>query len=115
MAFCSRHAGSCEVMPTLDTATAPTSHLLPGTEAAPARTSNAGRLGLRSLNYLKALLGLPSQRRLARAALYVDRIRYWESEYSRLNDVELRQRGLQLRGRARGGESLDRLLPEAFG
>src|SRR5207302_6668006 len=38
-----------------------------------------------------------------------------EQEFSRLNDVELRQRGLQLRGRARGGESLDRLLPEAFG
>jgi preprotein translocase subunit SecA len=47
--------------------------------------------------------------------LYVDRIRYWENEYSRLNDAELKQRGLQLRGRARGGESLDKLLPEAFG
>ncbi len=61
------------------------------------------------------MFGLPSQRRLARAALAIDRIRYWENEYTRLNDVELRQRGLQLRGRARGGESLDRLLPEAFG
>ena len=74
-----------------------------------------GRLGLRPLNYCKALLGLPSQRRLARAALQIDRIRYWETEFTRLNDAELRQRGLQLRGRARGGESLDRLLPEAFG
>jgi preprotein translocase subunit SecA len=64
---------------------------------------------------MKALFGLPSQRRLARAALQVDRIRHWEKEYSRLNDAELRQRGLQLRGRARGGESLERLLPEAFG
>jgi preprotein translocase subunit SecA len=71
-------------------------------------------MGLRSLNYLKALFGLPSQRRLARAALQVDRIRHWEKEYSRLNDAELRQRGLQLRGRARGGESLEWLLPEAF-
>jgi len=61
------------------------------------------------------MFGLPSQRRLARAALAIDRIRYWENEFTRLNDVELRQRGLQLRGRARGGESLDRLLPEAFG
>jgi preprotein translocase subunit SecA len=64
---------------------------------------------------MKFVAGTPSQRRLARGALQVDRIRHWENEYDRLNDVELRQRGLQLRGRARGGESLDRLLPEAFG
>src|SRR5207302_7831122 len=38
-----------------------------------------------------------------------------EQEFSRLNDVELRQRGLQLRGRARGGEALEKLLPPAFG
>src|SRR5205823_6794471 len=44
-----------------------------------------------------------------------DRIRYWENEYSRLSDGEIKQRGLQFRGRARGGESLDKLLPEAFG
>jgi preprotein translocase subunit SecA len=47
--------------------------------------------------------------------LQINRIRHWEKEYTRLNDAELRQRGLQLRGRARGGESLERLLPEAFG
>src|SRR5262249_57483002 len=41
--------------------------------------------------------------------------RYWESEASRLGDAELKQRGQRLCGRARGGESLDRLLPEAFG
>src|SRR5262249_13330455 len=57
----------------------------------------------------------PARRRLARAALYVNRIRYWESEFSRLSDEEVKHRGLQLRGRARGGESLDRLLPEVFG
>ncbi|HLJ92739.1 MAG TPA: preprotein translocase subunit SecA [Gemmataceae bacterium] len=99
----------------METATAPTSHVLPGTEASALRALNVGRLGLRSVNFLKAMFGLPSQRRLARAALAIDRIRYWENEFTRLNDVELRQRGLQLRGRARGGESLDRLLPEAFG
>src|SRR5206468_9285899 len=63
-----------------------------------------------------ALFGLPSQRRLARAALQIDKIRYWEKEFSRLADAaELKQTGLRLRGRARGGESLDRLLPEVFG
>src|SRR5205807_1805869 len=49
------------------------------------------------------------------AALRVDQIRYWEKEFERLSDVDLKQTGLRLRGRARGGESLDRLLPEAFG
>jgi preprotein translocase subunit SecA len=75
----------------------------------------AGRLGPRWLNGLKALIGLPWQRRLARAALMVPRIRYWEKEYDRLSDPELKTAGLRLRGRARGGEPLDRLLPEAFG
>jgi preprotein translocase subunit SecA len=74
-----------------------------------------GRLGPRWLNHLRALFGTPSRRRLARAALYIDQIRYWEGEFSRLSDADLRQRGLQMRGRSRGGESLNRLLPEAFG
>jgi preprotein translocase subunit SecA len=73
------------------------------------------RLGSRAFNHFKALFGLPWQRRLARAALQVDKIRYWEAEYTRLSDAELKVKGLQLRGRARGGESLNSLLPEAFG
>jgi preprotein translocase subunit SecA len=99
----------------LDAATTLHHSAAPGTEVVVGRVSRTDRLGIRWANHLKALLGLPSQRRLARAALQVDRIRHWESEFGRLNDVELRQRGLQMRGRARGGESLDRLLPEAFG
>src|SRR5262249_36412054 len=75
----------------------------------------SGRLGPRWLNYLKGLFGPPSRRRLAHAALQIDKIRYWEGEFSRLSDADIRQRGLQLRGRARGGESLDKLLPETFG
>jgi preprotein translocase subunit SecA len=76
---------------------------------------SSNRMGPRWLAYLKALVGTPSQRRLARARLHIDRIRHWEGEFSRLNDEELRKYGLRLRGRARGGESLHRLLPEAFG
>jgi preprotein translocase subunit SecA len=99
----------------LNTAAATLEHpaTAPHAEAPPRMGRN--RLGSRTANYLKALLGTPAQRRLARAALYVDRIRAWESEYSKLSDAELKQRGFQLRGRARGGESLDRMLPEAFG
>jgi preprotein translocase subunit SecA len=84
-------------------------------EVLPIRTSGKRRLGPKWLNHLKALFGTPFQRRLARGALQVDQVRYWEAEYSKLSDAEIRQRGLRLRGRARGGESLDHLLPEAFG
>jgi preprotein translocase subunit SecA len=79
------------------------------------RASTQGRLGPGWLNYTRFLVGTPSQRRLARAALHIERIRHWEKEFTALSDLELRQRGLQLRGRARGGERLDRLLPEAYG
>jgi preprotein translocase subunit SecA len=75
----------------------------------------AFRLGIRPLNYLKALFGLPWQRRLGRAALLVPRIRYWEKQFERLSDAELKTTGMRMRGRGRGGESLDKLVPEAFG
>ncbi len=97
----------------MDTVTA--TQTLASVSPAVERTSGANRLGFRPFNYLRALLGTPSQRRLAYAALQIGRIRHFEREFERLNDAELRQRGLQLRGRARGGETLDRLLHEAFG
>jgi preprotein translocase subunit SecA len=73
------------------------------------------RLGSRWRNAIMAVIGLPWQRRLARAALYVPRIRWWENKYDDLSDEELKLTGSRLRGRARGGESLDKLIPEAFG
>jgi preprotein translocase subunit SecA len=73
------------------------------------------RLRPRWYHYVASLFGLPSQRRLARAVLSIDRIRHWETELSRLSDADLKQYALRLAGRARGGEPLDRLLPEVFG
>lgn len=81
----------------------------------PRRHGETGRLGPRWRNHFTALFGLPSQRRLARAALLIDRIRHWEATFSRLTDVELRTLGQQLRGRSRGGASLTKLLPEVYG
>jgi preprotein translocase subunit SecA len=81
----------------------------------PTRRMATGRFGPRWLNHIRALAGGPSQRRLARAALMIDPIREREKEFSRLSDAELKQYGLRLRGRARGGENLDKLVPEAFG
>lgn len=80
-----------------------------------ARASATNRFGPRWLNWLKRLFGTPSQRRLAQGALHIDAIRHWENEFSRLNDEEVSRMGNRLRGRARGGESLDHLLPEVFG
>ncbi len=77
--------------------------------------SPRNRLGPRWRNALLALAGAPWQRRLARAALYVPRIRFWEAKYDNLSDADLKTASLRLRGRARGSESLDKLLPEAFG
>jgi preprotein translocase subunit SecA len=90
-------------------------------EAAPAvaevlkRPNVTNRFGPRWYNALRALLGPPAQRRLGYAALQIGRIRYWEAEFSRVSDEEIRKCGQRLRGRARGGESLDKLLPEVFG
>jgi preprotein translocase subunit SecA len=83
--------------------------------ATPLPDAGHGRLGPHWSNWLTALSGTPSRRRLARAALHVDAIRHWEAEFGRLSDPELRSLGLQLRGRVRGGEDLGKLLPEAFG
>ncbi len=72
------------------------------------------RMGPTWLNSIKALSPIPWQRRLARAALMVPRIRSWEKQFDKLSENELRSLSQRLRGRGRGGESLDRLLPEAF-
>ncbi len=92
-----------------------TTHMPPAQHADDLPRSVANRFGSRWANQLKALLGTPRQRRLARAALQIDRVRDWERQYDRMSDAEMRETGLKLRGRARGGESLDKLLPEAFG
>jgi preprotein translocase subunit SecA len=77
--------------------------------------SVAGRLGGYFGNKIKSIFGSPWDRRLARAALMLPAIRNREREYSKLTEAELKQVAARLRGRARGGENLDRMVPEAFG
>ena len=84
------------------------------TPAEMARQNMTNRFGPRWYSALKALFGTPSQRRLGRAALKIDRVRHWEKQFNGLSDSELRQTGLRLKGRARGGENLNAILPEAF-
>ena len=74
-----------------------------------------GRLGSTLGNWLRAIFGLPWQRRLARAALLVPAIRHFEKEFSKLDDAELKRRANLLRRRARAGQYLMKLVPEAYG
>jgi preprotein translocase subunit SecA len=90
----------------------------PGTSKVPApivAVQGVNRFGPYWLNVLRAWFGLPSVRRRAHGALQIAQVRHWEQEFSKLTDPEIRVKGLHLRGRARGGESLDKLLPEVFG
>jgi preprotein translocase subunit SecA len=87
-----------------------------GLEAPPQPiTSVPGRLGTSASNLIVSLLGPPSKRRLAWAARTVSAVRYYETRAAKFNDEQMRLESQHLRGRARGGESLDRMLPEAFG
>ena len=88
---------------------------VPVQSQAAVRTSASNRFGPRWFNWFKRLFGTPSQRRLARGALQIPAIRHWEQEFGRLSDADILKTGQHLRGRARGGESLDQLLPEVFG
>jgi len=74
-----------------------------------------GRLGPLWWNRILACLAPPWRRRLARAALLIPRIRFWEERYRDACDEELLALSQQLRGKARGRWNLDLLLPEAFG
>ncbi|MCZ2343046.1 MAG: hypothetical protein LC104_14835 [Bacteroidales bacterium] len=74
-----------------------------------------GRLGPMWWNAIQAVIGLPWRRRLAKAALLIPKIRYWETQFLTLNDEDMKKTSMKLRGRARGGENLDRMIPEAFG
>src|SRR4051812_38873072 len=74
-----------------------------------------GRLGSWPANQVLALTGSPWRRRLAKAALYIPRIRYHERQFLKVTDEQLRDKSMELRGKARGKWNLDRLLPEAFG
>jgi preprotein translocase subunit SecA len=70
---------------------------------------------LRGFNLrLQRLLGGPVARRLARWALLVPKIERWENEAAEVAPDQLRKQSLSLRYRAKSGEPLDRLLPEAF-
>ena len=75
----------------------------------------SGRLGALGRNQLVAAAGGPAARRLARAALLVPRIRYYEQTFGMLSPDELVARANQLRGRSRAGDMSREFIAEGFG
>jgi preprotein translocase subunit SecA len=65
--------------------------------------------------HVLSVAGGPVKRRLARWSRLLPRIAAFEEEFSRHSDRELRKASLSLRFRAKSGEPLARLLPEAYG
>lgn len=61
-----------------------------------------------------ALVGGPVQRRLARWSRMLDQVNAREAELQNESDRDLRKRSLSLRFRAKSGERLAQILPEAF-
>ena len=66
------------------------------------------------MTILDRALRMGEAKQFKRYAKRVDAINAWEPELELLDDEELRAQADRLRERARGGESLDDLLPETF-
>ena len=64
--------------------------------------------------FRNSLIPFWQQGHLARWSYGLDRVNGWEPKMQALSDYELRKESLSLRYRARSGESLHSLLPEAF-
>ena len=82
--------------------------------AAPKIANVPGRLGTLAAQSTTSLVGLPWQRRLAKAGLLIPRIRHFEKQFLTLNQADLKAASTALRGKCRGVTSLDPFIPEAF-
>jgi preprotein translocase subunit SecA len=82
--------------------------------AAPKIANVPGRLGTLATQSTTSLVGLPWQRRLAKAGLLVPKIRHFEQQFLTLNQTDLKAASIALRAKCRGVMSLDPYIPEAF-
>ena len=87
----------------------------PHAHAKPKIANVPGRLSVAGGNGVMAAVGMPWTRRLSKAALLLPRIRHFEAQYLDLDDEALKQVAVRLKGRARGGATLDGMIPEGFG
>ena len=66
------------------------------------------------IGFLKKVIGDPSQRQLKKMQKTVDEIEALESDIEKLSDDGLRQKTEEFKKRFEDGESLEKILPEAF-
>ncbi|CUH51557.1 preprotein translocase subunit SecA [Shimia marina] len=62
----------------------------------------------------KKVFGTPNDRKIKATRPIVEKINALESEFQKLSDEDIKTKTQELAERAKGGESLDALLPEAF-
>ncbi len=62
----------------------------------------------------KKVFGTPNDRKIKANRPDIDKINALEPDYEKKSDAELVEKTRELQERAKGGEALDALLPEAF-
>ena len=67
------------------------------------------------MDFLKRFFGSSQERILKRFQKLVEEVNICDEKFSSLSDEELREKTPQLKKRYQEGESLDKLLPEAYG
>lgn len=65
--------------------------------------------------FLKKIFGTAQDRLLRKYFKTVEAVNAWDEKYKALTDEQLRHKTQEFRGRLQKGETLDDLLPEAFG
>jgi preprotein translocase subunit SecA len=78
------------------------------------KSPSGHRIPLGNRARVLSVVGGPYARRLARWSKVLEQIAAIEPDLQKESDQQLRKRSLSLRFRAKSGEKLDRLLPEAF-
>ena len=65
-------------------------------------------------NLAKSIFGTPNDRKVKSVRPLVAQINALEPRFQQMSDADLIGKTRELQGRAQSGESLDKLLPEAF-
>lgn len=65
--------------------------------------------------FLKKVFGTAQERKVKNLRKLVESVNKFDEEYNSLSDEQLRAKTAEFRERYKGGETLDKLLPEAYG
>jgi len=79
------------------------------------KIGNLKRRGLEMLSFLKKIFGTSQERTLKRFHRITTEVNVWEEKFQKLSDEEIRQKTEEFKKRYQQGETLDQLLPEAYG